>query len=115
MFETSYAHTEGLLQRVSQLFDLYLLSEHCEIFAAHIQNTHSFFRYLKGTLWSYEVGTTKKSAIALIDRYSLNPSECLIVDDNQVNISVADSMGFSKVHFLEPESVHQLYRAIENG
>lgn len=118
MLETPYAHTEGLLQCVSQSCDLYLLSDHCDIFAAHIQNTHSFFRYLKGTLWSYEVGATKKNAIpfaALIDRYSLNPSECLFVDDNQVNISVADSMGFSTVHFLGPESVPQIYQAIENG
>lgn len=118
MFETPYAHTEGLLQSVSQSCDLYLLSDHCDIFATHILNTHSFFRYFKGILWSYEVSATKKSEMpfaALLERYSLKPSECLFVDDNQVNISVADRMGFSTIHFLGPESVPQIYQAIENG
>lgn len=118
MFETPYAHTEGLLQRASQSCDLYLLSDHCEVFTTHIQNIHSFFRYFKGILWSYEVCATKKSETpfaALLERYSLKPSECLFVDDNQVNISVADGMGFSTVHFLGTESVPQIYRTIENG
>jgi len=118
MFETPYEHTMDLIQRVSQSCDLYLLSDHCEMFANHIQKNHSFFRYFKGTLWSYEVCATKKSEVpftALLQRYSLKPSECLFVDDNQVNIAIADSMGFSTVHFLGAESVPQIYQAIENG
>ena len=118
MFETPYAHTKDLIQRVSQTCDLYLLSDHCEMFATHIQKNHSFFRYFKGTLWSYEVSATKKSEVpfvALIDRYSLTPSECLFVDDNKVNISVAETMGFPTVHFLGAVSIPQIYQAISNG
>jgi len=60
MFESSYSHTQEMIQQVAKSCDLYLLSDHCEIWANHIQNQHDFFRYFKGTLWSYEVGAHRK-------------------------------------------------------
>ena len=117
MFESAYPHTNKMIQRVAQSCDLYLLSDHCEVWATYIKKQHDFFRFFKGTLWSYEVSATKKSNIpfdALIKKYDLSPRECLFVDDNQINISIAGSMGFSTVHFFGEQSVHEVYRAIEN-
>jgi len=118
MFESPYTHTNEMVRRISGSCDLYLLSDHCEIWATHIQKQHDFFRYFKGCLWSYEVGGTKKSEIpfkALISKYALSPPECLFVDDNQKNVAVARSMGFITVHFVGPESVAEVYRAMEDN
>lgn len=118
MFEFPYAHTEAMIQRVAESCDLYLLSDHREMWASHIQNKHHFFRHFKGALWSYEVNATKKSETpfaAIVAKYSLTPAECLFVDDNKINISIADSMGFNTVYFLGEQSVSDVYRLIENG
>ncbi len=118
MFEAPYAYTEKMIQRVAESCDLYLLSDHCEMWASHIQKRHDFFRYFKGAVWSYEVSATKKSEIpfaALIKKFALKPSECLFVDDNKINISIAGNMNFNTVHFSGEQSIPHIYRAIENG
>ncbi len=118
MFESPYSHTQEMIQRVAKSCDLYLLSDHCEMWAKHIQRQHDFFRYFKGSVWSYEVSATKKSQkpfLVLIEKYALNPTECLFVDDNQINISIAGNIGFKTVRFLGKDSVPDIYRAIENG
>jgi FMN phosphatase YigB (HAD superfamily) len=118
MFDTPYAHTNEMIERVAAACDLYLLSDHCDIWASYIQQRHDFLRLFKGTLWSYEVNATKKSKApfeALIKAYSLCPTQCLFVDDNHFNISIAISMGFNTVHFLGESSVTEVYRTIDNS
>ncbi len=38
----------------------------------------------------------------LLDRYSVNPSEALFIDDNLRNIKAAEGMGIKSIHFNSP-------------
>ena len=41
--------------------------------------------------------------LTLLERYHLNPEECLFIDDNLNNINTAKSRGMSAVHFKDPK------------
>lgn len=117
MFASPYPYTEEMLEKVAESSSLYLLSDHCEVWAQYITQRHSFFKYFSGLVWSYEIGATKKMEkpfSAITEKYQLTPSSCLFVDDNKKNISNAIDFGFKTVHFTGEESVNQVYRAIEN-
>jgi putative hydrolase of the HAD superfamily len=116
MFDTPYAHTLEMIARVSETCQLFLLSDHCEIWAEHIIKKHRFLDSFEGVLWSYEIGATKKEEkpfAAILRKYNLAPHLCLFVDDNEINISIANSIGMKTVHFCGPESVENVYRAIK--
>lgn len=115
MFDKPYLYTQQMVEKIAQTCDVYLLSDHCQVWADHIQIQHEFFQYFKAIVWSYEVGATKKTKepfSALIERYTLTPSDCLFIDDNPINICVAKSMGFNTLHFLGEISLPQIYSAI---
>ena len=116
MFEKPYAHTQALIEKTAKACHLLLLSDHCERWTNHIESQHDFLNLFSGILWSHEVGATKKTHhpfTALINRYQLTPDQCLFVDDNAVNISVAKQLGFQTVHFLGKQSVDDIYSALD--
>lgn len=115
MFDFPYSHTNELVEKLAKSCELFLLSDHCERWAEYIQNKHEFFKFFDGILWSYEVGATKKSDIpfkALCEKYDLNPIECLFVDDNRANISVASEVGFKTLLFSGKDSINEIYEAL---
>lgn len=48
----------------------------------------------------------------LIDRYSINPSESLFIDDNAANNETARQLGFQTIHFTESLDLAQELRNI---
>ena len=115
MFDFPYDHTNELIETVSNSCEIYLLSDHCEKWAEYIQGKHNFFKYFNGALWSFEVGHTKKCDVpfmALCERYGLIPEECLFIDDNKINISIATEIGFNTVLFSGEDSIKEIYEII---
>lgn len=43
----------------------------------------------------------------LLDRYNVNPTESLFIDDNYRNILAAEKMGINCIHFTSPEQLRQ--------
>ncbi|RFZ82838.1 HAD family phosphatase [Mucilaginibacter terrenus] len=43
----------------------------------------------------------------LLDRYDVNPTESLFIDDNYRNILAAEKMGINCIHFTSPEQLRQ--------
>jgi len=41
----------------------------------------------------------------LFNRYQLQPSECLFIDDNKANVAASESLGMSAIHFESPEQL----------
>jgi len=41
----------------------------------------------------------------LLDRYNVNPSEALFIDDNLRNIKAAEAMGIRSIHFTNPAAL----------
>jgi len=115
MFDSPYVYTEALLKNVATHCQLYLLSDHCEVWVEYITNKHSFFEYFTAIVWSYEIAATKKSSApftAILEKYQLDPASCLFVDDNLDNIANAREMGLQVLYFKNPASVEQVYAAI---
>ena len=50
----------------------------------------------------------------LIDRYGINPSESIFIDDNLRNVQVAETLGVKGIHFKNPEQLkHELNQIIK--
>lgn len=43
----------------------------------------------------------------LLDRYKVNPSEALFIDDNARNVAAAIKMGIPSIHFTTPEALKE--------
>lgn len=43
----------------------------------------------------------------LLDRYAINPSEALFIDDNLRNIKAAEAMGIRSIHFTSPAALER--------
>jgi len=43
----------------------------------------------------------------LIDRYQVNPTECIFIDDNKDNIKMAEELGIRGIHFISPQLLHE--------
>lgn len=79
-----------------QGFKLYYLSNFPIDIFEDIKNGYYFFRYFDGGLISSEVKLSKPDILfykTLLKKYSLNPDECLFIDDLEVNVKAAESVG----------------------
>jgi len=38
----------------------------------------------------------------LLDRYELDPSECVFIDDNERNVNAAQELGIKSIHYTNP-------------
>jgi glucose-1-phosphatase len=77
-------------------FKLYFLSNFPIDIFEEIKTGYYFFKYFDGGIISSEVKYSKpniKIYKILIDKYSLNPKECFFIDDIEINVKSAKSIG----------------------
>ena len=89
-------------------FQVLYLSNFAEITKIQCADSLEFISYTDGGLMSYELQLVKPDSAfyqALIDKYDLDPKECVFVDDSLVNVEAAAAMGFQVVHAKEHEQV----------
>ncbi len=70
------------------------------------QKRFEFLQWFEGIVMSGEEKTRKPFADIyqiVIDRYDVNPSETVFIDDNLRNCQAAEAMGFNVIHFTSPE------------
>lgn len=81
-------------------YQIYILSNYSkEFFEAHT-NGAAFWPYIDGRIVSYEVHCLKPHPEiykCLLDKYDLNPSECIFFDDLKANIDGAKAMGIDGI------------------
>ena len=79
-------------------FDLKYDKEHFKI-----------FELIDGAIYSAENGmlnTEKECYKILLDKYKLNPAECIFIDDSLPNIEVSTKFfGIKSIHFTDFESL----------
>ena len=89
-------------------FQVLYLSNFAEITKIQCEDALEFMAYTDGGLMSYELQLVKPNPAfyqALIDKYDLNPAECVFVDDLLANVEAAAGMGFQVVHAKEHSQV----------
>lgn len=77
---------------------------------------YDFLHWFDGRVVSGEEMTRKPFAdiyLKLLDRYSVDASEALFIDDNGRNIEAAQNLGIKSIHFQNPVQLDQELR--ENG
>lgn len=91
------------LQKLSQNYRLFLLSNtdpiHMEKFEhdAGASFYSDFYQCFEAIYFSHEIGARKpdeKAFYFLINKHDLQPKRTLFVDDKEINIQVAEAMGF---------------------
>ena len=69
---------------------------------------YSFLAWFEGIVISGEVGVVKPDARifeALIEGHGVEPSRTVFVDDTEVNVAVAEELGFIGLRFVDPETL----------
>lgn len=89
-------------------YKLYALSNYGkELFELHMKNA-GFMDYLDGAVISYELHLCKPDPAiynALLDKYGLNPAECVFFDDRKENIEGAMKCGINGVRVVGESAV----------
>lgn len=107
-----------LLQGLSQNYQLFLLSNttsiHYKRFIGELDRMADFRALFDGVYFSHECGMRKPNEnfyTKVLEEHDLNVGETLFIDDLDVNIEAAKSMGF-QTYYLQEESILDLF---ENG
>lgn len=82
-------------------YRLYVLSNMSREFIAFLREKE-VYKYFDGEVISCEEGIVKPDPAiyrTLIDRYSLNVSETMFIDDRRENVAVAATLGITPFHF----------------
>ncbi len=92
----------ALVEELSQRMPLYLLSNISDIHRESIHRDFPIFRHFRDGVYSYEVGLMKPdpAIFALTaERFGVNPSETLYIDDMPENAQAAIQAGFVTIHY----------------
>ena len=83
-----------------------------------VESKYDIFKKLDGMVISGREKMAKPNAEIyhrLLQRYNLNPSECVFVDDSEANIKGGEACGIAGIRFENAEQVRQdLFRLLEN-
>jgi putative hydrolase of the HAD superfamily len=81
-------------------FRLYFLSNFPNDIFEEIRSGYYFFKYFDGGLISAEVKSSKPDAgiyKIIMEKYSLIANECLFIDDIEINVKTAESLGMKGI------------------
>jgi HAD superfamily hydrolase (TIGR01549 family) len=94
-------------------FKLYFLSNFPDDIFDEVFDRYPFFRLFDGGFISSRVKSAKPDRRIfeiLLEKYSLNPEECLFIDDDESNVRTAVSIGMSCIHLSDPAELHDLVK-----
>jgi len=101
--------TVALLPEIKKAgHDLYYLSDNHKELGRYLVNTHSFFELFDGGVFSCDVHVRKPAAEIyryLLEKYQLDPRECLFFDDKEENVAAANKEGMHGVLFTDAACV----------
>lgn len=82
-------------------YSLYILSNFHEEAIKEMYNKYPFFTIFDGgviSAYEHMIKPNPKFYQILLDRYHLNPHECLFIDDMLANVTIAHRLGISSIH-----------------
>jgi FMN phosphatase YigB (HAD superfamily) len=99
-------------------YNLYALSNYPERGFENTMKYYPFFELFDGRVVSYahqEMKPERKIYEILMDKYNLDPKECVFIDDTLANIHTAMGFGMEGVHFIHNNQLMDLYLMLESG
>lgn len=83
-------------------YQIYILSNYGEKPFADSKVHMPFLQYVDGQLISYEIQEVKPNTAiyqAICDRFAIDPSKAVFIDDSAANIAGAKAFGLNTIHF----------------
>ncbi len=106
-----FSYTDGWIDAIKQdQKNVYILSNWPQFVHNKFEKEMHFLKKVDGYLLSYKEKLTKPDSAfyqLLIDRYTLNPENCVFIDDRQENIMAAEKMGIKGIIFDKREKVEK--------
>jgi len=104
--------TVGILQQLKKTgkYKLYALTNWSAETFPHALERFEFFKMFEGVVVSGEEKMKKPSAAfykIIIDRYHLDPSKTIFIDDSLRNVKGADAVGITGIHFHNPAQLKE--------
>lgn len=100
--------TVEILYQLKEKYKLYGLTNwSAETFPIALKR-FSFFQVFEGILVSGEEKLIKPDPQIfqlMMEKFNLNPSHCLFIDDNEKNVLAARNFGIDTIHFSTPENL----------
>ena len=116
MLHSDMPETVDILYKVKPNYNLYGLTNwSAETFPIAYER-YSFFKEFIGIVVSGAeklIKPDERIFQVLLDRYNLNASESIFIDDNLNNIKTAQKMGFYVIHFTNAEALKEQLAAWE--
>ena len=113
----TYSVIEGapeLLEDVRKAgYRTYLLSDFPPCFSV-LWDQFDLLHGFDGRVVSYEVGYSKKDGRIydiLLEKYNLNPAECIFIDDIQKNVDIGEEHGIAGILFTGMDELHRELKA----
>lgn len=115
---TIFEYTEGwILDLRERGYRVYCLSNMSYKAIRECSDAMRFIPMLDGAILSCEVKLIKPDSEIykfLLDKYSLNPDECIYVDDLEANVRTADELGMHGIVFKDVKQAALAIDKIEN-
>ena len=103
----------GLFEEVASKYNTYILSNFGERTFALVFEKYSWFKLFDGKIVSSHVKLLKPEKEiyeALIEKYSLNPEECIFIDDTHANIIASEKLGIKGIHYTGQEELREMLK-----
>lgn len=87
-------------------YRVYYLSNYGKTLREKTKEALNFTQNCHGGIFSYEIQKIKPDAAiykALVEKYSLNPQECVFLDDTLENVTAAEKCGIHAIWFINYE------------
>jgi putative hydrolase of the HAD superfamily len=99
---TEYDYSAPFVQKLkANGYQVYLLSNYGRRYFIKATEVFEFYKYVDGGVISYEVNYIKPQPEiyeALINKYNINPTEAVFLDDMNENLVAAKEFGFHTIH-----------------
>src|SRR3989344_3838495 len=76
----------------------------------HVKKKYNYFSYFQPRITSSEVGVRKPEAKIykiMLKKLRIKPSECLFLDDLQLNVNAAKKIGIKTIHFKNAKQLRK--------
>ncbi len=111
--------TRDIVIRLRQLgYKLSIFSNHAKEWIDHCEEKFNFHQLFDDRVYSYEIGASKPdpcSYQAVLSQLKTTPGRCLFIDDSEINIAAAHTLGFSTALFTTADALEkQLSRILHD-
>ncbi len=96
-------------------YRIYLLSNYIQEAFDYVQDRNEFFTIVDGKIISSEIKSAKPEAKIyqkLLDKYNLNPEQCVFIDDVESNLHQAQSLKIKTIHYLKDTDLRSELRTL---